>query len=201
MANKKKHTVIGIVSIVVAVLAVLLLVGIVLRFTNNGSEKFKTFYVERDGAKLLSSKSSMDVENGKDYRFDVKYTFGILSGSSREYTAKVIPNPDADFEFTAGDEIYTWQDVDLSSVFELKKDTTFFTVSIPNELTLLRLLEALYPSREITFDAATLPDGKLYSVIVSSDNGKVSYQIDFDIEGGSYVKVKDILLDKDSLVL
>ncbi|MDE7295797.1 MAG: hypothetical protein K2N84_00885, partial [Clostridia bacterium] len=137
-------------------------------------------------------------DNGKDYRFDVKYTFGFLS-SSRAYSVQVVPNPDVDFEFMAGNDIYTWQDVDLSSVFALKKEATTFTLSVPEELSLLKLLETLYPQKEITFDAAELTEAKFYSVVVSSDNGKVTYQIDFDVEGGSYVKVTDIFIDEDIL--
>lgn len=199
MANKKKNTVVGIISAVVAVLAVLLLVGFVLKFTNSGSEDFKTFYVERDGVKLLSAQSDMDVESGKEYRFDVKYTFGGFSESPRDYSVKVVPNPDVDFEFMANDDIYTWQDVDLSGVFMLNKDATFFTLTVPEDLTLLTLLGKLYPQSEITFDAAELTGGKFYSVIVASDNGKVTYRIDFDLEGGSYIKATDIELDKSTL--
>lgn len=201
MANKKKNTVVGIISAIVAVLAVLLLVGFVLKFTNGGSEDFKTFYVERDGVKLLSAQSDMDVESGKEYRFDVKYTFGVGNDTPRDYSVKVVPNPDVDFEFMSGDDIYTWQDVDLSGVFTLKKDATFFTLTVPEDLTLLTLLGKLYPQGEITFDAAELTGGKFYSVIVASDNGKVSYRIDFDLEGGSggYIKGIDIELDKDEI--
>lgn len=199
MANKKKSTVIGVVSAIVAILLAVLLIGLILKFTNGGSEDFKTFYVERDGVKLLSAKNDMDVESGKEYRFDVKYTFGGFSASPRDYSVKVVPNPDVDFEFMADNEIYTWQEAELETAFSLKKEATFFTVTVPEDLTLVTLLKALYPQKEISFDAAVFTGEKLYTILIASDNGKVSYRIDFDTEAGSYVKPADIVLDKDGI--
>lgn len=128
MTSRKKSVIVNLVSAVVVLLIVALLAGFVWKFTNGGSEEFKTFYLERDGAKLLSSHTNMKVECDKEYRFDVKY---LLSGGSepREYHAEVVPNPDVDFKYVVDKKVFAWQEVDLSGVFVLKKDSTFLLFS------------------------------------------------------------------------
>lgn len=196
--TSKKSVIVNLVSAVVVVLIIALLAGFVWKFTNGGSEDFKTFYLERDGTKLLASHSNMNVECGKEYRFDVKYLF---SGDSkpREYHAEVVPNPDVDFKYVVDKKVLTWQDTDISGVFALKKDATFFTVVIPPELTLITLFEMLYPQSEVSFNSSEIPSQKLYSIVVTSDNENTKYRIDFDTKEGSYVQIKDLALDKDAL--
>ena len=57
-----------IIGIVLALLLVAGLVAVLYRFTNGFNEDFKTFYVEHDGERILSSESKMILETDTAYR-------------------------------------------------------------------------------------------------------------------------------------
>lgn len=89
-----------IIGIVLALLLVAGLVAVLYRFTNGFNEGFKTFYVEHDGERILSSESKMILETDTTYRFDVKYTFDTPQSDTKDYSVKIMPNAERDFDFT-----------------------------------------------------------------------------------------------------
>lgn len=175
-----------VVSIIVWVLILLLLGGAmaaIIHFTNGGSEDFKTFYLVHDGKDLMTAHSYAYYEQGEQ-RFDVKYTFG-LGDDEKDYNVKIVPNADADFDLFVEQERSAWSSVgELNQVFALKKETTYFTFTIPEEKSVKEILGKLYPDDEVTAPAESelpSPAPYLYSLIVSSYNESVTFRIDFSL--------------------
>ena len=176
-----------VVSIIVWVLILLLLGGAmaaIIHFTNGGNEDFKTFYLVHDGKDLTAAHSYAYYEQGEQ-RFDVKYLFGTGSGEAKDYNVKIVPNTDTNFDFVAGEERLAWASAgSLNQVFALKKETTYFTFTIPEEKSVREILEKLYPDDEVTAPVEQelpSPSPYLYSLIVSSYNESVTFRIDFSL--------------------
>ena len=127
---------------VILVLALLAgIVAIIYRFTNGFNEDFKTFYVEHDGERILTTDSKLHLVEGQTHRFDVKYTFDTGNSEPKDYNVKVIPNAERDFDFTAGGERYLYsKENDLTSAFGLNKQDTYFEL-------VGYILRACYPGR------------------------------------------------------
>ncbi len=206
MTNKNKTTLAQILSLVLVALLLIAAVGVILKFTNGGNEDFKTFYLEQDGEKILASESQRAFPAGKEFRFDVKYTFDIGDKDSpKDYSVKIVPNPKVNFQYSVDGKPYSWKgDIsELSEYFKLTKKETYFTFTVSEDLTTKSLLEKLYPNKEITFESdqqAVLEQNNLYQLVVSSYNEAVTYRITFGLASGYTVRVQSIELDRDSLV-
>ena len=182
-----------ILAWILIVLLIAGLIGIVLRFTNNGTEDFKTFYIERNGKEIFSSKSKMNFVRGNTERFDVVYTFDVGKSEPREYNVTIIANNDVNYTFAAGDGRYSWRNLgDVSSLFSLEKHDTYFTFGLPSG-DFRSDLEALFPGKAISYETEPR-DSYLYTLIVSSYNESVVYEINFMIAGES------IKFDPDHLI-
>lgn len=83
-----------------ALVALLLVgaIGLIYKFTNGFNEDFKTFYVECDGKQILTTDNKMTFVGGNVYKFDVKYTFEKNDGQAKDYSVKIVPNVENDFE-------------------------------------------------------------------------------------------------------
>ena len=96
-----------------------------------------------------------------------------------------MPNTDTNFDFVAGEERLAWAAAgSLNQVFALKKETTYFTFTIPEEKSVKEILEKIYPDDEVIAPAESelpSPSPYLYSLIVSSYNESVTFRIDFSL--------------------
>ena len=191
--EKKRNTLIGVITAIILVLIVVGIVGLVYSLTNGFNEEFKTFLVEHDGERILASDSETYLECDKEHTFDVRYIFDDPNGEAREYGVKVIANTDVDFDFTVDDKQYTWKAMgDISSAFGLVKHESSFTLTIPEDCTAQKVLETLYPGKKV--DAPSdreISSLYLYTLVVSSYNGAVTYNIDFCIRGEEIEIVPD----------
>lgn len=183
--KRKTNLIVRIISILLIICLLVAGIGFLYRYTNGFNEDLKTFYIEYDGGKILQSHSTMRLPRGGDVRFDVHYTFDF-GEEVRDYSVKVVPNEAESFEYTV-DELYMrWRPVnetkDLSEVFGLKKEATFFTLSLPHELSIGTALQALYPDRTVSVpDAGSLDQRPLYTLEIVSYNGEISFLIDFSL--------------------
>lgn len=172
-----------IIGIVLALLLVAGLVAVLYRFTNGFNEDFKTFYVEHDGERILSSESKMILETDKTYRFDVKYTFDTPQSDTKDYSVRIMPNAERDFDFTVDGErhLYSKQG-DMTSAFGLKKYDTYFEFALAPEFGLEYALQSCHPGQEvIVSEDAKSANIYPYLLIVSSYNDSVVYRIALSI--------------------
>lgn len=169
-------TVAKIIAYVLVALVLAGVIGLIYKFTNGFNEDFKTFYVEYDGKQILTADSKLTFENGKTYKFSVKYTFDNGKSAPKNYSVKIIPHIERDFDYTVDGERYLYSKAgELTSCFTLTKNDTYFELEMPEELTLKNVLSSLHGGKEIIIPADAEEKNALpYCLVVSSYNGKVT---------------------------
>ena len=184
---------------VILVLALLAgIVAVIYRFTNGFNEDFKTFYVEYDGEQILTADSQMHLVSGNTHRFEVKYTFDTGNAEPKDYSVKVIPNAERDFDFTVDGEryLYSKQD-DMSAAFGLKKSDTYFELTIPQDFSLEYALQSCYPGKEVIVpEEAISSNAYPYMLVVSSYNGNMVYHIALSVG----TEVTGVTLDPSQII-
>ena len=187
-----------VIGIILILLLVAGLVAVIYKFTNGFNEDFKTFYVEYEGKQILAQNSELALEPGKTYRFDVKYTFDTQQSETKDYSVEIVPNAEQDFEYTVDGETYLYSKAgDLSAAFSLKKQKSYFEITLREDMTIQSVLEAIHPGQQVEVPG-NASDGNPfpYALIVSSYNGNVSYRIAFNLGAD----VTGITLDPPSIV-
>lgn len=186
-------------TIVYILVAALLIgaIGFVYKYTNEFNEDFKTFYLEHNGEKILSSDSKMSIKPGDKYSFDVKYTFSGNATEEKGYNVKVLPNPDKDFAFTiAGGKFLFSKEKDLSRGFGIKKNETSFELNLPEDFSIQSVLDSIYANEVIVPEDALEGNPYPFILVVSSYNESVVYNIKL----GFSSKITGVELDKDTIV-
>ena len=175
-----------IAVIVWFILLVALVGGIVMiyRYTNGFNEDFKTFYIERDGTKILTETGTATFEAGSEVRYGVGYTFDLPKSETREYSVSILPNPEADFDFTVNGVTTSWRKVEgLERCFALDKRADGFTLKIPSYNSIADYLREIYAGSEIDISGAFTEgaEGEIsfFLLRVSSYNDAVKYDIAF----------------------
>lgn len=179
MSNKRKISISNFLYLIIVLIIFFVIFAVIWNFTNGFNEDFKTFYVEYNGNKIITTKSDLILEQGKEHRFDVKYTFDILDTEPRGYKVKIIPNDEIELNFTVDDEEYSYSDeTELTQAFEIEYDEAYFILKIPDGFSLFSLLSKLYEGKTIG-----IPDNSdnlyLYTLVISSYNENVTYYINF----------------------
>ena len=202
-----------LVKVIVAVLAVALIagiIGIIYKYTNGFNEDFKTFYVEYDGEQILTAETNKVFEPNVTHRFDVKYTFDSDDAEPKDFSVKVVPYCTKDFEFTVDEKQYVYSKAkELTTAFDIKKFETYFELTLSDEQSLRNVLSSIYDSTAIVVPSDLDETNKyLYSLAISSYNGKVQYNIRFCIDGVSNngkpvtggFDITDVTLNPDGIV-
>ena len=173
----------AVTVIVWLILFAVLVAGIVFlyRYTNGFNEDLKTFYIARGGEKILTEKSHAEYAAGEKVRYDVGYTFDRPGSESREYSVKIVPNPEADFDFEANGLSFAWRLVaGLEEYFSLQQEADGFTFTVPEDYhSMADVLQSVYGGQEITL-ADDLPDTP-FLLQVSSYNDAVRFVIAFSV--------------------
>lgn len=188
----------GWLAYVGIVLVVIIIVGVVARFTNGFTDDFKTFYIRVDGKEIMSTAGGYEITPGKPLRAEVKYTFSFATDENKGYNVKIVPNAadkSKDFSFTVNGENRQFQaETDLTDGFEIEKSESTFKVT-PKGENLTGVLQAIYPG----LDTAHIEEkayNDMFVLAVSSYNGKSSVTIYFTLSS----KVTGIRLDKEAIV-
>ena len=187
-----------VIGIILVLLLVAGLVAVIYKFTNGFNEDFKTFYVEYEGKQILAQNSELALEPGKTYRFDVKYTFDTQQSETKDYSVEIVPNAEQDFEYLVDGEPYLYSKTgDLSSAFSLKKQKSYFEITLREDMTIQSALETVYPGQQVEVPGTAADENPFpYALIVSSYNGNVSYRIAFNLGAD----VTGITLDPSQII-
>ena len=182
--NKTKIT-----KLITSILLALLLVGsigLIAHFTNGFKENFKTFYITYAGEDILSEKSKLDLPRGEEHRFDVTYIFEDLDEESepKEYSVEVVSNvgKGKEFSYTVDGEKITYVDgMYVTNAFQINKQDTYFTLTLPKDISLEKILESVYEKDvEVPSDVEAM-EPYLYTLVVTSYDESVTYNIDFSL--------------------
>ena len=191
-------------KIITCVLLALLLVGtvgLIAHFTNGFREDFKTFYVTYAGEDILSEKSKLELPSGEELRFDVTYIFEGLNEETepKGYSVEIVSNVEKgkEFEYTVDGEKITYVDgMYLTNAFQIDKQDTYFTLTLPEDISLEKVLESVYEKDVEVPNDVEATESYLYTLVVSSYDESVTYHIDFSF----YIGVTGVTLDKSEVV-
>lgn len=200
-SKKKKNTAVTVISCILLVLVVLGAVGLLLRFTNGFTEDFKSFYLVHDGERILNKQNQLLLGTGEEQSFEVHYTFeAVMDNPPNGYSVRIVPRATAetDFEFTVDGAKYLYSgEKDLTKAFDIVEDEDFFTLTIPHDLNMRKVLEALYPGQTVTVPDVLDREEYYYTLVVTSYNEKSEIRIDFRF----YTEVESVTLDQSGIVL
>ena len=174
-----------VIKIIIWVLVVLLLfgaAGVIVSYVlqNEGV----SFYVEYNGERYFSSVSEADLffETGDIYTFNVK----SLTGENIDYSVVVQSNGEHNFSFISNSENYDFyvfddsENNDYSSVFGLKQNEDSFSIIIPENTTVKKIIEMKY-GNEIQLQN-DLQEGVSYFVVkVNSGDNSLNLAFRFDV--------------------
>ena len=86
---------------------------------------------------------------------------------------------------------------DLSAAFSLKKQKSYFEITLREDMTVQSVLETVHPGQQVKVPWTAADENPFpYALIVGSYNGNVSYRIAFDLGAD----VTGITLDPPSIV-
>lgn len=154
-------------------------IGIVYKFTNGFNEDFKTFYIEYNGEKILSTQTTLELESGKTHTIHVKYTFDKEDAEPKDYSVKVVPHMTKDFDYTVNGERFLFSKIkDLTSVFKIDKKETSFDIEIPQVTSLKNILSAYHNGANVEIEQSAIESNPApFTLVISSYNEKVVYNI------------------------
>ena len=196
MSKQTGKTVGKVIAYILVLLAVVGVVGVIIRFTGGFTSDFKTFYVSVDGKDVLTDTSGFEVTPQQPLSVDVKYTFGSAGGDVSGYSVKVVPHAveGKDFDFTLNGDVYSFQaENDLTAGFDIERKETSFTVTPKGGVT--EVLQAVYPNYEVG-DCREKGYTDMYALIVTSYNGKANITLYFSV----LEKVTGITLEPGEIV-
>lgn len=176
-----------IILYVLLVLAVMGGIGAVAYFTSGFTTDFQTFYLRLDDEDILESVVGIEFIDGKDYLFEVKYTFGELSKQKTGYSVKIIPNQETDFNFLVDGESHSLQELgDITSCFDITYQSDKFTVL--GNARLQDVLQRYYAENTVELVDEIQEMMDYYTIVVTSYNGKASVRVGFHGEdaGGTF---------------
>lgn len=169
-----------IITYVFVVLFLAFGIGMIYCYTNGFSENFKTFYLEYQGEKILSTTSTAKYTAGDQIRYDVKYTFDLAENGTQEYAVSIIPNPEADFIIMVDGVSVKWNSLqDFTSYFEILKEDSYFMINLPEDFTVTGLLSEVFGTVNISVSDDL--SGDLFLLVVSSPAVSFSYRIAFSV--------------------
>lgn len=188
--------IIKVISVILFVLVIASCIGLVVKFTGGFTSSFKTFYLNIDGQDIMSEANGYIIDAANSLTVNVKYTFDNEKSENKGYNVKIVPHKveGKDFDFTLNGEAYSFQaEKDLTKGFEIKKTNSSFTITPKGGIT--TILKEVYPNAEIA-DCTGNSYEDMYSLVVTSFNGKASTTINFSV----VESVTGIELDQEVIV-
>ena len=181
----KTKTIISIVVYAVLLVVVLGVVAFVFAYINNGQ---KNFYVQYGDEKISHKLENVELEKNATSLFYCKNVLGITDKQEQatNFTVRVQANSEAlsEYDFTGftldGKTKDFFKGTDITNGFDIQLGEGHFTLYLPETLTLMSVLEKVYPDAEI----AGVPEVDLYakeclSLIVYCDQEKATVTIGF----------------------
>ncbi len=164
------------------VLIVVVAFGFIYKFTNGFNEDFKTFYIEYDGKQILTADSKLTLEEGETHTFIVRYTFDSDKSEPKDYSVKIIPNVERDFDYTVNGDKYIYSKTgEMTAAFNFEKGQAQFSITIPEGFDLQKALASVNSGKTVVVPTdADTNNTYPYTLVVSSYNGKVTYSIDLN---------------------
>lgn len=154
--------------------------------TNGFNESLKDFYVEIDGVKIQQSEIDYTFDVEKENRIECKYLSSEISDDVKGYSVKVVPHitNQTNFSYFKDGVAYNYKSIkDVTAGFNIQKEETSFVLTFSREDNPLSVLKKVLNDDSITSDEEFNYDLTYYTLVISSANGKGTYNINFNISG------------------
>lgn len=198
--KKNVSSISKLITYVIVLVLLALTVGTIAFFTNGFTDDFKTFYIEYNGKKYVKAEENLFLADGRNHRFDCKYTFGkLVKDEPKGYTVKIVPHTteETDFEFTVDGITYKYsKESDLTKGFNIDLQETFFIISLPCGIELQDVLQKIYSGKEVAVPDSLRDTEYYFTLTVSSYNNNVTYRFNFNFE----TLVSDITIHPGNIV-
>ena len=183
-----------IIQVIVYVAVIALIVGIIAiiyKYTDGFNEEFKTFYIEYNGQQILSKETKIKLAHGNTFTVNVKYTFDKEDAEPNDYSVKVVPNVDPDFEYSVDGKARKYSSLkDLSLAFGIKKEATSFTLTLEDGLNMQSVLSKMHNGSTVEVENSALNANDYpFCLEISSYNGEITYKVLFNVVSGAVTGV------------
>lgn len=157
---------------VIAVLILVALIALILRFTNNGTDEFKTFYVGQ-GDKIFATKDSIEIMGGSKAELDVKYTFDIVQKEPRDFSVQIVTDAEETFNYSTNDERFSYRSgVDVGEAFHLETDVGNGHFQFTAPLSMQEILSSVHGEEVTLTEEPDLSKTPYFKILVTSYDGK-----------------------------
>lgn len=178
----KTKTIVSVIVYGIIIVAILGVIALVLAFVNNGQ---KNFYVQYGNEKISYKAENVELPKNATTLFYCKNVLGVTDEQekAKNFTVRVEPNQKliADFDFTVdGKTKGFYGNLDLTQGLTIAKGEGYFSVYLPEELTLHQLLQACYPDSTVSgVPAINLYEKDYLSIVVYSEEENATVTIWF----------------------
>ena len=175
--NKSK----GILIIIILIF----FVGIFAHLYQGFNSEKKSMYLVYNNLNITSDQTGMTLKPSN--RFNV-------SNFDKSYDVKIIPNKKHDFTFTVDGAKKTFCEVsDYSECFNLTKFKNYFVLIIPDDISILQILQKKYSGQTVVIPNDIIYDKDYFKIEVTSSEN------DINISFLCYIKVSQINIDKTEI--
>lgn len=196
MSKAKGRKISTVIAYVLLIIAVFALIGFVVKFTNGGTTGIKTFYI-KVGNTIYTDKGEVRLSLSP-VRFDVKYTFGSLTGANNGYEICIVPyvNDETDFDFIVDGQTYRYgAEKDLTKAFNVVCDDKGFTIMGENR-DMAMILQRLYEGQTVELPEIDASENVYFKLLVTNYNKTETVEIGLRLS-----PVVIITTDKGCIVL
>lgn len=198
MSGRKSNNLSKTLTYIVIFLLLIAVIGTVAYFTQGFKSDFSTFYITYNNKDIMD-KAQYALPSG-EHRFDIKYTLGFLQSDTKQYSVKVVPSGKAfDFAVDGVLKLYT-AEKDLTPAFDIELYEDYFTLKIPDNISMTKILQRVYPDSEVSIVSEIDPEEMYFVLCISSYNNTSTVYIYFSIPLTKEPPVTIIILDPNHIV-
>lgn len=198
MTKRKTSKLSYVLSYIFVILLIVLMCGFAVYFTNGFTTDFASFYVRIDGHDVLQNEYGVAVSYGNTLVIDIKYTMGFVNKDLGGYSFEIKANPDVDFDFKVGDDIFSFQgEADWTKCFVIEQGDTQLSLT-PQASYISRLIKLAFSSDEVSLlgDMKEYSEKDLFLLTIYSYNKQAHITLGLNFGNDA----EHIVLDKTEIV-
>lgn len=126
-----------VIAFVAICFVIILVFGVISKYTSGFTSSFKTFYIQANGKDIFTTASNYVLSPEEELHVEVRYTFTNENEEFRGYNVKIVPNKvqDNDFNVVTSTGTYSFQaEEDYTKAFDIQKYNTYFTIQPKGDL-------------------------------------------------------------------
>ena len=166
----KSKSLIGVIGTILIVMLLLLLLGFLMTFINNGQ---RSFYVQHGNLEVSNNVDGVELKRGA---YSVFYTKYILPTENTDYSVFVTSNKKLknDFDFRVDGGTYSFKaQNDFSDAFNLVKGKDCFALYVESQESMQTILAEVFTGKAVTdVSDMDLSAVDYFTIYVTASNGE-----------------------------